>query len=171
MMNDYRHAVLAMLIGLTGCEAISGPSELERQIALEQSAIKVYSGEVVKVDALNRTFVEAWKKANEKKELKAYKDDLTTNVLPAATAFLKALEAMPLPSESLKQIQAPLVAAYRGAIDALTKFTSVVTEANLDAEYAKVVEAMEAVKKADAVYVDGLKTYYAKNRVDWVRGP
>lgn len=171
MMYDYRHALCAMLIGLSGCEAISGPSELERQIALEQSAIKAYSGEVAAVDGLNRVFVDAWKKANEKKELKAYKDDLTTNVLPAAAAFLKALEGMPVASEGLKQIHAPLIAAYRGAIDALTKFTTVVTEATLDAEYAKVVEAMETVKKADAAYVDALKTYYAKNRVDWVRGP
>lgn len=171
MMYDYRHALLATLIGLSGCEAISGPSELERQIALEQSAIMAYSGEVGQVDGLNRVFVDAWKKANEKKELKAYKDDLTTNVLPAAAAFLKALEGMPVSSEALKQIHTPLIAAYRGAIDALTKFTAVVTEATLDAEYAKVVESMETVKKADAVYVDALKTYYAKNRVDWVRGP
>ena len=171
MMPKYKAAAVALLVALSGCEAISGPSELERQIAVEQAAIKAYSGDVGKVDGLNRVFVDAWKKANEKKELKALKEDLTANVLPAADAFLKAAEAMPTGSEALKQIHAPLVAAYRGAIDALSKFTAAVTEANLDSEYAKVVVAMEAVKKADAAYVDGLKTYYAKNRVDWVRGP
>ena len=163
--------ILLMIAAPTGaCDAINGPSELERQIASEQEVIKAYSADVDKVDALQRTFVEAWKKANEKKDLKVYKDDLAANVLPALDAYVKAAAAMPVKSPELEAIHKPLVAAYQAAQAELVRFSGAVTEANVDAEYAKVLAAMDEVKKAEAVYLDKLKTYYAKNRVELRQG-
>jgi len=162
---------LALALPLGACDAINGPSDLERQIAAEQKIITAYSADVDKVDALQRAFVEAWKKANEKKELKPYKDDLTTNVLPALAAYVKAAAAMPTGSAELKAIHDPLVAAYQAAQVELVRFADVVTEATVDAEYAKVLAAMDQVKKAEAAYLDKLKTYYAKNRVELRQGP
>ncbi|MFO0747982.1 MAG: hypothetical protein U1F43_20325 [Myxococcota bacterium] len=161
----------AFLLLLSGCDAINGPSELERQIAAEQDVIKAYSADVEKVDGLQKAFVDAWKKANEKKDLKVYKDDLTANVLPAIDAYVKAAAAMPTKSAELDAIHKPLVAAYQAAQAELVRFTGAVTEQNLDAEYAKVLDAMDKVKKAEAVYLDKLKTYYAKNRVELKQGP
>lgn len=160
---------LAPVVG--GCDAINGPSELERQIAAEQDVIKAYSAEVDKVDGLQKAFVESWKKANEKKDLKAYKDDLTSNVLPALDAYVTAAGAMPTKSTELQTIHKPLVDAYLAAQAELVRFTGAITEQNLDAEYAKVLDAMDKVKKAEVVYLDKLKTYYAKNRVELRQAP
>lgn len=163
--------LILSIAGLAGCDAINGPSELERQIAAEQEVIRAYSAEVDKVDALQKGFVEAWKKANEKKDLKVYKDDLTANVLPALDAYVKAAAAMPTKSAELEAIHKPIVAAYQAAQAELVRFTGAVTEGNLDAEYAKVLDAMDKVKKAEAGYLDKLKTYYAKNRVELKPAP
>ena len=59
-----------------------------------------------------RRFVEAWKAANELKELKAYRDALEGQVLPALDAYVKAAEAMPTGSPELAEIHKGLVDAY-----------------------------------------------------------
>lgn len=165
-------AIVMLLAGLSaGCDVINGPSELERQIAKEQEVIRAYSAEVDRVDTLQKQFVEAWKKANEKKDLKLYKDDLTTNVLPALDAYVKGAAAMPTTSAELQKIHTPLVTAYQSAQTELVRFTGAVTEQNLDAEYAKVLAAMEAVKKAEVAYLKDLQLYYARNRVELRQGP
>lgn len=165
-------AALALsALGAAGCEAITGPSDEERRIAAEQVVIKAYSDEVPKVDALLSTFLEAWKKANEKKDLKAYKDDIQANVLPALDKFVAAAEAMPVGSERLKAIHAPLVAAYKGAQTAHKAFLEGVSEATMDAEYARVLTAMDAVTKAEDAYLTSLTAYYKEHRVDLQKGP
>lgn len=166
-----RIAIVLLMLVASGCDAINGPSELERQIAKEQDVIRRYSSEVDRVDALQKAFVDAWKKANEKKDLKLYKDDLTTNVLPALKAYVTTAAAMPTGSEELAKIHAPLVAEYQKAQAALETFTSIVTEQNLDVEYAKVLAAMDLVKKAEVQYLKDLQLYYARNRVELRQGP
>jgi len=164
-------AMMLLAIGAPGCDAINGPSELERAIAKEQEVIRAYSSEVDRVDTLQKQFVDAWKKANEKKDLKLYKDDLTANVLPALDAYVSAAAAMPTASPELQKIHAPLVAAYQAAQAELVRFTGVVTEQNLDGEYAKVLDAMDKVKKAEVAYLKDLQLYYARNRVELRQGP
>lgn len=158
-------------LGVPGCEAITGPSEAERKIAAEQAVIKAYSDEVPRVDGLLTTFLETWKKANEKKDLKSYKDDLQANVLPALDRFVAAAEAMPVGSDRLAAIHAPLVAAYKNAQAAHRAFLEKVTEATMDAEYAKVLEAMDAVTKAEDAYLTSLTAYYTEHRVDLQKAP
>ncbi|MCC6624488.1 MAG: hypothetical protein IT385_24790 [Deltaproteobacteria bacterium] len=167
----FASTLFALALAGGACDVINGPSELERQIAAEQEVIKAYSADVDKVDALQRAFVESWKKANEKKDLKVYKDDLAANVLPALDAYVKAAGAMPTRSPELDSIHKPLVAAYQAAQAELVRFSGAVTEDNVDAEYAKVLAAMDEVKKAEGVYLDKLKTYYAKNRVELRQAP
>lgn len=174
-MNRWRSLTLSFSIVVLGvtpaCEGISGPSEREKKIAAEQALIKGYSTEVPKVDALLKQFLDAWKVANEKKDLKTYKDDLETNVLPALDRFVTAASAMPATSEELKAIHIPLVAAYKAAQTTLVNFTKVVTEATMDAEYAKVLGAMDEVKKAEETYLQKLQAYYKTYRVDLQQGP
>lgn len=154
-----------------GCEGVSQSSEAERRIAAEQAVIKAYSDEVTKVDALLVQFLAAWKTANEKKELKSYKDDLQANVVPALDRFVRAAEAMPVGSTQLRAIHAPLMSAYQDARTALQDFLKNVTEATIDAEYAKVLDAMEKVTKAEEIYLTSLQAYYKENRVDLQAGP
>lgn len=156
---------------LGGCEGISQTSEADRRIAAEQAVIKAYSDEVPKVDALLSSFLEAWKKANEKTELKAYKEDLEANVLPALDAFVAAAEAMPLGSTQLKAIHAPLLSAYQDAREAHRNFLKNVTAQTMEAEYAKVLDAMDKVSKAEEIYLESLSAYYKENRVDLQKGP
>ena len=167
----FRGTALFLFVALSACEGITGPSEAERKIAAEQAVIKAYSDEVPKVDALLATFLAAWKTANEKKELKAYKEDIEANVLPALDRFVKAAEAMPAGSEQLKAIHGPLVGAYKAAQTAHLAFVKDVTEATMDAEYAKVLAAMDVVSKAEDAYLKALQAYYKENRVDLQQGP
>ena len=102
MPTRFLLSLLALVLATSGCENIAQTSDAERRIASEQVVIKAYSNEVPKVDALLATFLAAWKTANEKKELKAYKEDLEANVLPALDKFVAASEAMPLGSTQLR---------------------------------------------------------------------
>jgi hypothetical protein len=163
-------ALFALVGLLPGCEGITGPSEAERKIAAEQAVIKRYSDEVPKVDALLATFLGAWKSANEKKELKAYKEDIEANVLPALDRFVAAAAAMPADSPELAAIHAPLVTAYKAAQAAHLAFVKNVTETTMDVEYAKVLAAMDDVSKAEEVYLAALSAYYKANRVDLQQG-
>jgi hypothetical protein len=163
---------LAATLALSGgCEGISQRSETDRRIAAEQVVINAYSDEVPKVDALLETFLGAWKTANEKTDIKAYKEDIEANVLPALDAFVAAAEAMPLGSTQLRAIHAPLLSAYQDARTAHQAFLKNVTAQNMDAEYAKVLDAMDKVSKAEEIYLDSLHAYYKENRVDLQKGP
>lgn len=153
------------------CESITGPSELQRKIAHEQEVIAAYSAEVARVDALQKRFVEAWKAANELKELKGYRDALEGQVLPALDAYVAAAEAMPTGSPELAEIHKGLVDAYRGAREAFGSFTAELSEANVESGYKSLLEKMDGVKKAEASYLERLKLYYAKNQVDLVPAP
>ncbi len=161
----------APLASAVGCEAITGPSDLERKIAAEQKFIAAYSAKVPEVDALQKKFVADWTRANEHKELKVYKDDLEANVLPALARYIGAAEAMPATSAELSKIHAILVDAYKAAEVGFKTFAAGLTEDNLEAGYKEVLAEMDKVKKAEALYLDQLKTYYAKNRVDLVKAP
>jgi len=157
--------------GVSGCEGITGPSEAERKIAAEQAIIKAYSDEVPRVDVLMTAFLSAWKTANEKKELKAYKEDIQANVLPALARFVSAAESMPAGSAELKAIHTPLVEAYKAAQAAHESFVKVVTEATMDLEYGKVLSAMDKVSVAEERYLQRLSTYYKDHRVDLQKEP
>jgi hypothetical protein len=175
-MNVTTTSITALLVAIAiaafgGCEGISQTSEADRRIAAEQVVIKAYSDEVPKVDALLASFLEAWKKANEKTDLKAYKDDLEANVLPALDAFVAAAEAMPLGSTQLKAIHAPLLSAYQDARAAHRSFLANVSAQTMEAEYAKVLDAMDKVSKAEQIYLDSLQAYYKENRVDLQQAP
>jgi hypothetical protein len=163
-------ALTALSASLPGCDLINKPSELERQIATEQAAIEAYSTQVVAVDALQKVFVAEWKKANELKDLKAYRSALEAQVIPAFTAYRTKLEAMPAGSDTLRSIHVPLVAAYATAHEAFVAFHKDLNEDTLEAGYKTVLAKMDAVKTSEATYLDQLKTYYAKNRVDLVTG-
>ncbi len=162
---------LAGAASLGGCEAITGPSELERKIAAEQEVIAAYSAKVLEVDALQKAFVADWTKANEHKDLKVYKEDLEANVLPALQRYVEAAEAMPTGSEELAGIHAGLVAAYKSAQAEFVAFVAGLTEANCEQGHQAVLAKMDEVKQAEAAYLDRLRTYYAKNRVDLVKEP
>jgi len=164
-------ALLALGLATSACEGIAQTSDAERRIASEQLVIKAYSNEVLKVDALLAQFLAAWKTANEKKELKAYKEDIEANVLPALDKFVAASEAMPLGSTQLRAIHAPLVSAYQDAREAHRNFLKNVTVATMDAEYTKVLEAMEKVSKAEEIYLTSMAAYYKEYRVDLQQDP
>jgi hypothetical protein len=144
-MVSMRTTALIFILALGACDNIAETSEAERRIEAEQKIIAAYSVEVPKADALLAKFLEAWKIANEKKELKAFKEDVQANVLPALDALVSAAEAMPLGSAQLRAIHAPLLSAYQ--------------------DLREVLEAMEKLSKAEAIYLASIEAYYKEHRV------
>ena len=165
IMVGIRTTALIFIMALGACDNIAETSEAERRIEAEQKIISAYSVEVPKADALLAKFLEAWKIANEKKELKAFKEDVQANVLPALDALVSAAEAMPLGSAQLRAIHAPLLSAYQDLREVHRTFLSNVTVATMDAEYTKVLEAMEKLSKAEAIYLSSIEAYYKEYRV------
>lgn len=173
LMTAPRYTLLALALGAfalasAACDRVNAPSELERAIAAEQEAIAAYSAAVPRVDELQRAFVDAWKAAHELTELKAFKESLEATVLPALDRYLEAAAAMPTRSPELARIHAITLDAYRAARDVFADFAANVSEDTLDAGHARVIERLDAVKAAEATYLEQLKTHYAKNRVDLV---
>jgi len=167
-MNQLRLVLISLvaLVTTPACDLINGPSALERQIAAEQQVIKAYSAAVPQVDALQTAFLDAWKKANELKDLKAYKEALQTHVVPALGAYVKATEAMPTGSDELARIHKGMVDAIKKARDVFAGFADGLTEDTLESGYKDVLRAMSDISAARATYLEQLTTHYAKNRVD-----
>lgn len=162
---------LLALSPLGGCEEVKKGAEEEQKIASEQAVIRAYAARVPDVDQKLAAFLAAWERANEQRDLKALKDDLSANVKPAVAAHLEALAAMPTGSPELARIHAPLVLAYREAAAAFDSFIATVTDDTLDAEYAKLIAAMDKVSVAEDTYFAALKDHFAKHRITLAPGP
>ncbi len=158
-------------LSMSGCDLVNKPSELEREIATEQAAIKAYSAKVADVDVLQKKFVAAWKDANEHKNISHYRGDLKTRVMPALDSYLASLDAMPTESAALKEIHAILRNAYSKVRDDFVAYADAVNEDNVEARYKQILAAVDQVGKSRADYLERLTAYYAKNRVDLVRRP
>ncbi|TNF31516.1 MAG: hypothetical protein EP329_12205 [Deltaproteobacteria bacterium] len=163
-------AALVALASAPACDLINGPSELERQIAAEQEVIKAYSAAIPDVDALKQGFLDAWKSANELKDLKAYKDALQTKVVPGLTRYAEAMRDMPAGKGELADIHKGLVDAVEKARAAFASYADGVSEENFEAGYKDVLAAMEEVAAARATYIGKLEKHYARFRVDLVQG-
>jgi len=161
----------AALLTLGACEALTGPSELERSIAKEQEVIAAYSEHVPKVDALQREFASVWREAHELKDVRDYRDALESRVVPALTAYVEAARAMPTGSDELRAIHEVLVGAYEEAHAAFKVFAEEVDHDTIEEGYQKVLDSMDGVKRAEVEYLDRLKSYYARHRVDLVLTP
>lgn len=161
-------ALWAVLVGacaLVACEGVSQRAEEERRIAAEQLVIQAYAARVPEVDAKLAAFLATWERANEQRDVKSLKDDMRANVQPAFDAHIAALEAMPTGSEALRLIHEPLVAAYRSARSAFDVFLRDVTEDKLDAEYARLLAAMDGVRVAEEVYLEALGRHFTAHRM------
>ncbi|HRE89431.1 MAG TPA: hypothetical protein PK095_09845 [Myxococcota bacterium] len=167
-------AVLGALLALSpllGCEEVKKGAEEEQKIAAEQAVIRAYAARVPDVDQKLAAFLAAWERANEQRDLKALKDDLAANVKPAVAAHLEALAAMPTGSPELAAIHAPLVLAYREAAAAFDTFITTVTDDTLDAEYTRLIAAMDRVSVAEDTYFAALEAHFAKHRMTLTPGP
>lgn len=166
-----RRVAFMWLLVFAGCDDVKKTAEGEQKIAAEQAVIRAYADSVPEVDRKLTAFLEAWGRANERRATKDLKDDISANVKPAVVAHVEALAAMPTGSAELTAIHAPLVAAYREAAAAFDRFVAGVNEDNLDAEYAKLLEAMDKVKVAENAYFTALEAYYTAHRMTLKTAP
>jgi len=159
-------SALAVLLMLSaGCDQLFGPSELERQIGAEQSAIQVYSKEVPEVDALQAAFVAAWTEAAEIKDVAAFKEAFESGVTPALESYVKALGAMPTETDELTRIHEMMVTSYAGSVEALRRFTDELDADTIEERYVALLAHMDQILKGQEAYRDTLKIYYARNHV------
>jgi hypothetical protein len=158
------------LLGASGCTRVAGDAEREQRIAKEQQAIQEYSEKVPDVDKLQERFLSEWRKANEIRDLKAFKDALEAQVVPALDAYLATLKLLPTDTEQLAAIHGLVVASYTEAVAAFHTFVEGLTNDNVEARYRVLLDTMDAVGKAEQSYREKLETYYAENRVKLVIG-
>jgi hypothetical protein len=163
-------SLAAALLCAPACNRVTGDPEREQRIATEQQAIQAYSDKVPEVDKLQERFLSEWRKANEIRDLKAFKDALEAQVLPALDAYLATLKLLPTDTESLAAIHGVVVTAYSDAVAAFRTFVEGLTNDNVEARYRALLDTMDAVGKAEQGYRDKLETYYADNRVKLVIG-
>lgn len=148
-----------------GCDKITGPTEEEQKIAEEQAAIRAYSERIPAVDKLQDKFTERWRQANELKDIKAFKEALTSSVIPALEEYVAAIGEIPLGSKRLEEIHSIMTEAYGGTVEAFSKFVDGLAEDNLSDRYKAFMERMDAVVAADKEYRTKLAEYYEENRV------
>ena len=158
-------ALVVLLTSSTGCDQLFGPSELERQIGAEQSAIQVYSKEVPEVDALQAAFVAAWTEAAEIKDVAAFKEAFESGVTPALEGYVKALGAMPTETDELTRIHEMMVSSYAGSVEALRRFTDELDADTIEERYVALLAHMDQILKGQEAYRETLKIYYARNHV------
>ncbi|MCB9727321.1 MAG: hypothetical protein H6744_00745 [Deltaproteobacteria bacterium] len=163
-------SLAAAVLCVTGCTRVSGDAERERRIAAEQRAIQEYSEKIPEVDKLQERFLVEWRKANEIRDLKAFKDALEAQVLPALDAYLATLKLLPARTEQLAAIHGVMVTAYTDAVAAFRTFVAGLTNDNVEARYRVLLDTMDAVGAAEQAYREKLETYYADNRVKLVTG-
>lgn len=157
--------VLTLAAASGGCDRLSGPSELEEKIATEQGAIAAYSTQIPPVDALQQKFVQAWQTANELRDVRAFRDAIGTQVIPALREYVQAMGAVQPESTELARIHLVMVQAYGGTEEDFRRFADGLTSETLEERYKTLLEQMDEVSKTEQRYRDELKTYYARNRV------
>lgn len=160
-------ALVALAVGasVAGCDKVAEQSAAERRIIEEQQAIEAYSEKVPEVDGLLKAFQSVWRKANELDDIKALKEAWDAKVVPALKAYVAALQAMPAGSEELRRIHAIVAGAYAETLGVFEGFSAGLTEDNLVARHKKLLEATDAIAKAEERYYAELSKYYAANKV------
>jgi hypothetical protein len=156
--------VLAAAAPLGACDALSGPSALEREIALGQEQIAAYSASVAAVDARAAAFAEAWQRAARHTDPVVLRQDLSAHAIPAGRALVAALEAMPTGGEALAAIHKPLVAAHASLVAALEGFVATPATDPLETTWAPVASAETALRAAEAAYRRDIELHYTRFR-------
>ncbi len=159
---------VALAVAAMGCDRVAGDSEREKAIAVEQQAIEAYSAKVPEAEQFQSKFVDAWKKVNEIKDLKAFKEGVEAQVIPALDQYLAALTMMPTSSQQLKVVHDEVVKSYQTAVAAFRSFVGGLTDDNVEGRYRELLAQMDAVVRAEKQYRKALATYYAENRVKLV---
>lgn len=157
-------AFIALTAGLGACDALSGPSALEREIAAEQETIAAYSAAVPEVDAAAAAFAEAWQRANRHADPVVLREDLRAHAIPAGRSLVAALRAMPAGDGALAALHAPLVSVYEALVSALDAFAASAATLPLDEAYAPVTAALEALRNAEAAYRRALELHVTRHR-------
>lgn len=155
--------VALLMMSLSGCDQTG--AERDRRVIVEQQAIVQYSAKVPDADRHQGAFADEWRKVNELKELKAYKEGMATKVLPALETYVAVLKMMPAETADLKRIHGLMTAGYDDAVVAFKAFLADLDDSSVEAKYRVLLEAMEKVSHAERRYQKDLATYYAKNRV------
>ena len=150
------------------CDRVAGDSDREKAIASEQQAIAAYSAKVPEAEQFQSKFVDAWKKVNEIKDLKAFKEGVEAQVIPALDQYLAALTMMPTSSKPLEAVHAEVVKSYKTAVGAFRVFVSGLTDENVESRYRELLGQMDTVVRAEKQYRKALAVYYAENRVKLV---
>jgi hypothetical protein len=171
-----RVATAVLMPALLACLGASGcmrPEQTERQqrILKEQEAILRYSDKVPEADELQSEFSEEWRKANEIKELKAFKDAMSARVIPALERYVTGLKMMPAETPDLGQVHGLIVQAYGQGVTAFKAFVDGLDDDNVEERYKTLLQAMDEVAAAEKRYLNELSRYYARNRVRLAEPP
>ncbi len=158
--------VLGLLgaVGLGACDAISGPSALEREIAVGQEQIAAYSAAVPAVAAAAAAFAEAWQRAARHADPVVLRQDLKAHAIPAGQALVAALRAMPTGDAALAKVHRPLVAAHEALLTALDGFVATPAAEPLETAWAPVAAAERALREAEVNYRRAIELHYTRFR-------
>lgn len=152
------------LPALAGCPGRG--SELEREVAREQKAIRAYADRVPVIAKLSDAFFDAWKQTNEIKDVAAFREALRERVMPALAAYRKALEEMPVEgSKELAEIHQELVGAWARSTPAFEAYVTGLTPENLAKRHETLLATTESIAQTMDHYQERLRVYYEKNRV------
>ncbi len=160
--------VALAVFALAGCDEAEKANAQERAVEQEQKAIADYSSQVPTVDALQERFTEAWRQANERRDVKELKDAIEGAVLPALQAYVKAMNAMPTGSDALERIHRTLVDAHEARLTSFKDFVANLTEKNLIEQYEALLEGYDELRAAELSYRKELRSYYDRHRVTLV---
>jgi hypothetical protein len=150
--------------GLGACDAISGPSALEREIAVGQERIAAYSAAVPAVDAAAEAFAEAWQRAARHADPVVLRQDLKAHALPAGQALVAALRAMPTGDDALAAVHTPLVTAHEALVTALEAFVATPAADPLETTWAPVAAAEKALREAEVNYRRAVELHFTRFR-------
>lgn len=159
---------LLVASALTGCDEAEKANAQERAVEREQQAISDYSDQVPTVDALQERFTEAWRQANERRDVKELKDAIAGAVLPALEKYVAAMKAMPTASGALATIHKTLVDAHAARLESFRGFVENLTEKNLIEQYEALLEGYDELRAAEVSYRKELRSYYDRHRVNLV---
>jgi hypothetical protein len=161
-------SALSLMLTLTACESVNRDTDAERKIIVEQKAIVAYSKAVPAADLQQTQFSRAWKKANENKSMKGFRENMETQVIPSLQHHVKSLEDMPTGSPELEKIHKTVLDSWSQVVIAFNVFVDGLNEDNVETKYKALLEAMDKVGEAEKAYHASLHEYYARSRVKLV---
>ncbi len=158
-----RRAIPLFLIAVTALSACNEVQENldERTATLEaRASVERYAAKVADTQPLQEAWIETLRELGQLTDPAALAAAVQGKVIPALAAYRKAISAMPVGTDPLREIHAGMIATHDALTDGYEAFAQGLTAETYEARRARLSTAIQTFHAAQLTYRGRLMAYY-----------